>query len=361
MATILKYKVANGFRWRVRWWDENEKQVSKTFDRQAIARDFMVKLENEMREGIYTEPSKIRLSDYLSEWIEAYQDNLAPNTARSYRINIKHITGILGNRMIQKLQPAEIENAYAELGKILSPKSVIYIHTTLSRALSMAEKQRLITRNPCFYVDRPKKDPQSKASFVHPDDIALYLNTFKDSYLYVPVCLALFGGLRRGEALGLQWKDVDFKKGLITVKNNLTYDGLRIPKNGKFRTIPISAPIQKVLIEQRDMQRKSKELLWDKYHRSDYVCTKEDGTILDPSTVSSRFGQILKREGIPHVRYHDLRHTAASLMILEGVDLKTISEILGHSSISITADVYGHVLEEQKRKAVGTLDKYFQI
>ncbi|MBT5419583.1 MAG: tyrosine-type recombinase/integrase [Candidatus Cloacimonetes bacterium] len=109
------------------------------------------------------------------------------------------------------------------------------------------------------------------------------------------------------------------------------------------------------------MQRKSKELLWDKYHRSDYVCTKEDGTILDPSTVSSRFGQILKREGIPHVRYHDLRHTAASLMILEGVDLKTISEILGHSSISITADVYGHVLEEQKRKAVGKLDKYFKI
>ena len=359
MATILKYKTKNGYRWRVRWWDEDEKQVSKTFDRQTLAKDFMVKLENDMREGTYTEPSKIKLNDYLLQWIDGYESQLSPNTARAYRMNIQHISKLLGNRQIQKLQPADIEAAYAELGKTLSPKSVLYIHTTISRALAMAEKQRMITRNPCVYVERPKQDPQSKASFVHPDAIPMYIKTFEDTYLYVPVCLALFGGLRRGEALGLQWADVDMKRGTMTIKNNLTYDGLRKPKNGKYRSVPISAPIRKVLMEQRDKQNKNKELLWDKYYRSDYVCTKEDGTILDPSTISSRFGQILNRDGLPHVRFHDLRHTAASLMILEGVDLKTISDILGHSSISITADIYGHVLEEQKRKAVDKLDKYF--
>ena len=208
-------------------------------------------------------------------------------------------------------------------------------------------------------MDRPKKDPQAKASFVHPDDIPKYINAFKDTYLYVPVCLALFCGLRRGEALGLQWADVDLKRNILTIKNNLTYDGLRKPKNGKYRTVPISAPIRHVLIEQREHQNQNKEQYWENYHRSDYVCTKDDGSILDPSTISSRFGQILARDKIPHVRFHDLRHTAASLLIMEGVDLKTVSEILGHSSISITADVYGHVLDDHKAKAVSKLDKYF--
>ena len=265
----------------------------------------------------------------------------------------------MGNKQIQRLQPAEIEAAYIELGKTLSPKSVLYIHTTITRALGMAEKQRMITRNPCIYVERPKQDPQSKTSFIHPNDISRYIKTFEDTYLYVPVCLALFGGLRRGEALGLQWADVDLKRSILTIKNNLTYDGLRKPKNGKYRTVPISAPIRRVLIEQREHQNQNKEMYWENYHRSDYVCTKEDGAILDPSTISSRFGQILSRDRIPHVRFHDLRHTAASLLIMEGVDLKTVSDILGHSSISITADVYGHVLDDHKAKAVSKLDKYF--
>ena len=357
MATILKYKVADGYRWRVRWWDENEKQVSKTFDRQTIARDFMVKLEHEMREGIYTEPTKIRVSDYLYKWIDSYQSNLAPNTARSYKVNIDHICKHIGNKQMQKLTAIDIESTYAKLSESLSGTSLLYIHRTLSRAFNQAEKQRLIKRNVLDLVETPKKNKEKKSNFVHPDDIPRYLKAFENHYLYPAVCLAVFAGLRRGEVLGLKWSDI--KNGNLIIQHNMTYDGIRPPKSGSKRLVPISAPIERVLHEQKKRQNEEKEKLWEKYYRSEFVVTKKDGTLINPRLLSNTFKRVLKRKGLEVIRFHDLRHTAASLMILEGVDLKTVSEILGHSSISITADIYGHVLEEQKRKAVGQLDKYF--
>jgi len=357
MATILKYKVADGYRWRVRWWDENEKQVSKTFDRQTIARDFMVKLEHEMREGIYTEPTKIRVSDYLYKWIDSYQSNLAPNTARSYKVNIDHICKHIGNKQMQKLTAIDIESTYTKLSESLSGTSLLYIHRTLSRAFNQAEKQRLIKRNVLDLVETPKKNKEKKSNFVHPDDIPRYLKAFENHYLYPAVCLAVFAGLRRGEVLGLKWSDI--KNGNLIIQHNMTYDGIRPPKSGSKRLVPISAPIERVLHEQKKRQNEEKEKLWEKYYRSEFVVTKKDGTLINPRLLSNTFKRVLKRKGLEVIRFHDLRHTAASLMILEGVDLKTVSEILGHSSISITADIYGHVLEEQKRKAVGQLDKYF--
>ena len=358
MATILKYKVENGYRWRVRWWDENVKQVSKTFDRQALARDFMVKLEHEMREGIYTEPTKTKVSDYLYSWIEGYQVTLAPNTARSYKVNIDHICKYIGNKQMQKITAIDIETAYTALGEKLSGTSLLYIHRTLSRAFKQAEKQRLIQRNVLSLVETPKKNKEKKSNFVHPDDIPKYLKAFEGHYLYPAVCLAVFAGLRRGEALGLKWSDI--KNGNLNIQHNMTYDGIRPPKSGKTRIVPVSAPIEHVLHEQKKRQNEEKEKLWDKYYRSEFIVTKKDGTMINPRLLSNTFKRILKRKGLEVIRFHDLRHTAASLMMLEGVDLKTVSDILGHSSISITADIYGHVLEEQKMKALGKLERYFQ-
>ncbi len=359
MATMLKYKTKNGYRWRVRWWDEDEKQVSKTFDRQTLAKDFMVKLENDMREGFYTAPTSIKVKEYLNQWIDGYRTSVSPSTARSYQVNIEHINKYIGSKQLQRLMPMDIENAYKELSQTLNGTSLLYIHRTLSRAFKQAEKQKLITRNIFNLVETPKKSKESKSSFIHPDDLSKYLKAFEGDYLYPAVCLAVFAGLRRGEILGLQWSDI--KNRNLIIRNNMSYDGLRPPKSGKTRNVPISAPIAKILKEQKDWQRKNKELLWDKYYRTDFVITRKDGTLIDPKLLSRRFGEVQKRYNLEPVRFHDLRHTAASLMILEGVPLKTVSDILGHSSISITADIYGHVLEEQKRNAVGMLDKYFTI
>ena len=359
MATILKYKTKNGYRWRVRWWDEDEKQVSKTFDRQTLAKDFMVKLENDMREGFYTAPTSMRVKEYLNQWIKSYASSISPNTARGYQVNINHICKYIGSKQLQRLMPMDIENAYKELSQTLNGTSLLYIHRTISRAFKQAEKQKLITRNIFNLVETPKKSKESKSSFIHPDDLSKYLKAFEGDYLYPAVCLAVFAGLRRGEILGLQWNDI--KNGNLIIRNNMSYDGLRPPKNGKTRIVPISAPIAKILKEQKDWQRENKEKMWSKYFRSDFIITRKDGTLIDPKLLSRRFGEVQKRNQLESVRFHDLRHTAASLMILEGVPLKTVSDILGHSSISITADIYGHVLEEQKRNAVNKLERYFQI
>lgn len=358
MATIQKYKTEKGDRWRVRWRDAAGNQKSKTFDRQRLAKDFLIKLEHETREGSYVEPSTITIKEYLESWIESYKTNIAPNTKRGYRVNIRHICSILGNKPLQKIIPADIETAYMKLGQTLSGTSVLYIHRTLSRALKQAEKQLLINRNPCDFVETPKKNKNFEAGFVHPNDVPKYLKAFKGHYLYPAVCLAMFCGLRRGEALGLQWNDIDWKSKIIHVRHNITEEGLTMPKSGKARTVPLSEAMTKVLKEHRQRQQHFMEKLWNEYYRSDFIMTYDDGTLIKSRALSKNFTSALKKAGLKPVRFHDLRHTAASLMIHEGVELKTISEILGHSSISITADIYGHIIEEKKKQAAQKLDKY---
>lgn len=360
MASIEKYETKNGQRWRVRWRDETGKQKSKTFVRQRLAKDFLVKLEHETREGSYVEPSSITLKEYLETWIESYKSNISHNTERGYRVNIRHICSILGDKPLQKIIPADIEKAYTQLAQTLSGTSVLYIHRTLNRALKFAEKQQLLKRNPCIFVEAPKKNKDFKARFVLPDDIPKYLNAFKEHYLYPAVCLAMFCGLRRGEVLGLQWSDIDWRNKIIHVRHNMTDDGLTTPKSGEARTVPLSDAMAKVLKEQRKRQQRFMEKLWDQYHRSEFVITYDDGSLIKPRALSKNFAAVLKKAGLKPVRFHDLRHTAASLMIHEGVELKTISEILGHSSITITADIYGHIIEEKKKEAAQKLDKYIK-
>ena len=134
---------------------------------------------------------------------------------------------------------------------------------------------------------------------------------------YALRCSQAFGAGRSWACNGATSRTV-----IWSLKNNMSYDGMRPPKNGKTRIVPISAPIAKILKEQKDWQRENKEKMWSKYFRSDFVITRKDGTLIDPKLLSRRFGEVQKRNQLESVRFHDLRHTAASLMILEGVPLK---------------------------------------
>jgi integrase len=141
----------------------------------------------------------------------------------------------------------------------------------------------------------------------------------------------------------------------------MTYDGLSVTKSKKSRPIPVTDHIDKLLGAQSKRQKKYKELMWNEYNKSDFVVTYDDGKLIDPRTFSKRYKSILLKSGLPFVRFQDLRHTTASLLIMEGVDLKTVAEILGHSSIKITADTYGHIAEEHKLGALNKLDKYVPV
>jgi integrase len=376
MATINKYKTPSGSdRWRVRWTDENGKQKSVSFKKGKDARKYLISLEGSLQEGTYVDVTDITLAQYLDDWIASIpvrkrprEKGLAANTIRGYKVNIAHIKRAIGLRKgLQKVTAADIEKAYTELAREpesdekrrpLGGTSLLYIHRVLNQALKRAVRQGLIKSNPCDKVTAPEKNKETVAQFVHPDDVPAYLKTFEDDELYAAVCLAFFWGLRRGEALGLQWKNIDWKKRSAKIIDNMTYDGLGAPKPQKSRTIPITDSVLRILIAQKERQRHFKELLWDKYYKSDFVVTHDDGRPIEPRSMSKRYKAMLNRAELPFVRFHDLRHTTGSLLLMAGVDMKTVSEILGHSSIKITLDIYGHITEEHKREALNTLDKY---
>lgn len=341
---------------------ENGKLIkkSKTFSRQKDARDFLIKIENSLRENSYIEPSRITLREYTQKWLEGKKPSIALNTYIGYKKNITHINDNIGDVPLQKLNEMHIETMYVNLNRKFSGTSILYIHRVLSNALKQAVKMRLITVNPCNFVNPPKKE-KFIAAFYEPDEVRALLEAFKSSYIYITVLLAVTRGLRRSEILGLTWDDIDFKKKQLSINHNLQWskDSWSLEKlktDSSKRIIPLSNFLIHELIEQKNRQKKYMEFLWNNYERTNLVATHDDGRPINPSYLSSLFGRTLEINNLRHVRFHDLRHTAASIMLKDGVELKVISSILGHASISITADLYSHVLTELKNEAVNKID-----
>lgn len=363
MATIKKYQTQDGKnRYRVMWRD-GEKQKSKSFDRFNTANDFKIALEHGKREGSYVAPNKETVKSFLRDWMEIHKEGLANSTVSGYKKNIEYINEYIGSVPLQRLSTAHVEKLYRQITKDkgLSGTYLLYIHRVLSVAMKYACKINLLTSNPCLYATPPKKN-KFTASFVKPEDISKYLDLFRDSWLFPAVALSLICGLRRSEALALQWQDIDFKDGIIRILHSVErIDGefkLKTPKSGKSRNVSVPQSLIDVLKTHKKKQKEMRLLLGEEYKVSDFVVTEDDGTRPDPHYASRFFMRRMNRSNLPRVRFHDLRHTAASLMIMEGIDLKTISEVLGHSSITITADTYVHVLDEAKKKAADSLNKY---
>jgi integrase len=319
-------------------------------------------LENDLRENSYVTPIKITVSKYLDEWFAIHKKSLQPGTVKAYEYNIKHIKDAIGGKYLQRLTPGDIEEMYKNFSQY-SGKTLREIHSLLSIAMKAAVRKKYLINNPCDAVDRPKA-VKYQAAFVHPDDVGKYLSTFDGKWMYPAVALSLFCGLRRGELLGLRWADVDYKHGRIEVNHSVSrIDGknvLKRPKNNRVRTVNMPAGVSEILKAHRKTQLEHQLFLGDEYHKSDFIITREDGAIPAPTYLSKCFTDNVTRAGLKLVRLHDLRHTAASLMIYEGADLKTVSSVLGHSSINITADIYAHVIDEAKKKAADSLDKYIK-
>lgn len=336
----------------------------ETFDKYKQAAAFKTKIENDMLENEFVEPSKQTVREYLTEWLEDYKDEIAYNTYTGYRTNTRHINKHVGNYPLQKLQAHHIEKMYKQLRSTLSGTSIRYIHRTLSRALTLAEKDQLLKKNPCGTVDIPKRTTYT-AAFLDEQEVAQLMEAAKDTDIYIAVVLAVSRGMRRNEILGLRWQDINFAKNNISINHSIRYekgDYIReTPKSEKsIRILPLSDKLKRLLKEQRARQKKNMELFWNDYHKSDYICTYADGKLINPPTFSVIFSRLLKKNNLRHVRFHDLRHTSASLMLREGIELKVVSDILGHSTITITSDLYTHVLDDLKKDVAKKMDSYLR-
>lgn len=371
MGTINKIIGKKKTSYRARYYvtDQSGKRIQKGkyFNRFKDARDYLLNAEHSLRQSVYIEPSKTTVKEYLDEWISSCESSLAPNTVRGYKRNIYHACNHIGHICLQGLTPLNIQKTYKLLSSAvpyphLSGTSLLYIHRTLSRAFSQAEKLQIINHNPFKHVDAPKKE-YYKASYYDPNEVQKLVSKSYKSDIYIAIILAVSRGLRRNEILALRWQDVDFKNKRLNIDNSIYWEKgnwtLSKTKSVKSkRSLPLSPKLLLELKLQKQKQIKYKESFWNEYYKSDFICTYKDGSLIQPGSFSNIFIRLLSEYNLRHIRFHDLRHTAASLMLSEGIAMKVVSDLLGHSSISITADLYSHVLDDLKKEAASIMDKF---
>lgn len=313
-----------------------------------------------LQQGLPLANDVITVEQFLDKWLE---DSARPNvrslTYESYeRIIRNHIKPELGRIKLAKLAPHHIQSLInKKLEEGASPRYVQYIHAVLRGALGQAYKWGMIHRNVAKLVDPPRVR-RAEVIPLTPEQARAFLETAKGDRLEALYCVALALGLRRGEALGLKWEDINFETGTLRVNHSLQWPKgggwvLVEPKTARSRrNIRLPQVTLTALIKHRKRQVKERLLVGDRWEDFGFVFTTGKGTPLMGWNVAKRsFKPLLKKAGLPDIRFHDLRHTAASLLLAQGVQPRVIMETLGHCSISLTMDVYSHVMPIMQKEA----------
>lgn len=299
----------------------------------------------------------ILFSDFMLRWLEVIKPTIAITTYSSYSNMVKGVivpyfkkTGIT----LCGLKATDIQAFYMEQLKRVKPNSVIHYHANIHKALKYAVKIEMISSNPADKVERPKKD-RFIGSFYDSEEVQNLFEAAKGTKLEIPIFLGAFYGLRRSEALGLKWDAIDFQNNTITIKHTVTscnIDGKRVQvaqdttkTKSSMRTLPLVPVFKDKLLALKEQQKEHKRVCGKCYDKRylGYVCVDEMGTLISPQYLTTAFPKLLEKNGLRHIRYHDLRHSCASLLLANGVPMKQIQEWLGHSDFSTTANVYAHL------------------
>lgn len=303
-------------------------------------------------------------TDYLTRWLQIARSTIAVTTYSSYDGLLQ--SAILPwfkkkNVTLRQLTAKQIQDFYTAQLKRVKPNTVIHYHAVIHRALKYAVKTDLIPMNPADKVDRPKKN-SFQPGFYDKEEINQLFVAVEGTIVEAPIKLAAFYGLRKSEVLGLKWDAIDFDRNVITVRHTVTACTL----DGKYtviardttktkssrRTLPLSPPVRAMLIRLKAEQAENRRLCGNCYCHDyeGYICINEVGQRILPNFLSDNFDRILRVNGLRHIRFHDLRHSSASLLLANGVPLKNIQEWLGHSDFSTTANIYAHLDAASKQE-----------
>lgn len=378
-AGFISLGFRNGKRWRKKieaptLADLNEKITAAKRDHQL---------------GINIAPERQTVADFLKDWLENVKADVRPSTFISYHGHVhNHIIPALGRYQLSKLRAQHIQafkrQKLAEVMKSgpgvprkikegeprpeprqLSARTVQYSLVVLRMALQEACKLDLIPRNPAVLVDYPAVANEEIRPFT-PEEAKQFLEAAKGNRLEALFSVALALGLRKGEALGLQWPDIDFEAGTLSVRRAL--QRLKMPgeKKGRLvvsepkrrsrRTINLPQVALSALAEHRRRQEQERSFAGDQWQETGFVFTSSIGTPLEPRKAAKEYTTILEAAGLPVIRFHDLRHTAATLLLAQGVHPRVVMELLGHSQIAITMNTYSHVIPALKKEAANQMD-----
>ncbi|MBQ6207244.1 MAG: site-specific integrase [Oscillospiraceae bacterium] len=339
------------------------KQIQKSFSgkTQKEVLDKMRAAAMAVSDGTYQEPSKLTLGQWLDIWEKEYLLGKKDSTRSSYGTIIRvHLTPAMGALKLQSLAPHHIQSFINGLSDSLEPSTVHNIHMVLHYALAKAVKLDYIPKNPAAECELPRL----KRKEIHPVDVAAFLEAAKGDKCELLFKVDVFTGMRRGEIAGLTWKCVDFRKGTISVSQQLQKRKggyyFTTPKNGKSRVITPAPRVMEYLKEQKRKQTEDRLLAGPLWQDLGFVFTNEVGNHLDFNMIDTRFKKIAIAIGAPEARFHDLRHTYAVNSIRAGDDIKTVQENLGHASAAFTLDVYAHVTEEMRKDSASRMEAFME-
>ena len=308
-------------------------------------------------------PSKTTLAEYLGRWLQDYaKPNLSPRGFERYQgIITKHLIPDFGSIILTQLKPEHLQKHYtAKLNEGLSARTIRYHHAVIHKALQTAVKWGLVIRNVADGVDVPRARRNEMQTWDE-DDIITFLEAAKDSHYYALFHTALFTGMRRSELLALQWRDIDFHQIHINRSLHQLRDGSYVftqPKSVKSRrTIALSPSSVLTLTEHKERQEGIRAMLGTLLKNDDLVFSTPEGKPLRPNTISRAWTMLAARAGVKVIRFHDARHSHASLMLKQGVHPKIVQERLGHASIQMTLDTYSHVAPGLQQAAAESFDK----
>lgn len=358
-----------------------KKYVTRTFrGSERDADRALAKLVTEVSKGEYVPPSHETVAQYLEFWLENYAKiNLRLRTFESYHMIVReHIIPRLGHLPLDKLKPEHLLKYYKEKlanGKLdrrknptkqpLSARTVRYHHRMLHKALGDAVKWGKLKTNPTDQVD-PPKPIRAKLNVLTPEQVAAFLAVAVQDRLYPLYLAALSLGMRRGELFGLRWQDVDLEASTVRVVQQLVKPGLKpifgpTKSEHSRRLVKMPAELAQELRKWRIRQLEERLHFGSEYVDYDLVFCQPNGRPLDHgSTDRWSFKPLLKEINLTGVRFHDLRHSSATLLLSQGVHPKIVQERLGHSSITLTMDTYSHVVPSMQNEAAFKWDEFRQ-
>jgi integrase len=329
------------------------------------ADDKLIEILGAIKRGVYVDPSRTTVTDYLEQtWLPAIRATIKPTTYQLYETVVSAYIKPhdLGGMRLQEVRGAHLNALYAKLGESgrkngqpLAPKSIRNVHTLLYSAFRDAMKWDLLARNPAEAADPPIVPRKAPAHWTA-DRVGAFLEATADDRLAPLWLMYASTALRRSEALALRWSDVSLEHGRASIHRSLAFiKGQPLftePKTpASQRTVPLPTETVAVLKAHRKRQAAERLAAGELWQDLDLIFALEDGSPIPPGRVTKTFVRAVKRAGLPHLAPHGLRHTFATVALEAGVLTKIVTDILGHSSVAITADLYSHTTEPSTRDA----------
>ena len=351
----------------------NKTKVNKAF-REVVAQYEQEFWEEQERGG--RPPADIPVYDYLVSYLKRVEPELQKNTIVSYRSmtngKIRRYFQRRPQLTVGNLKPQDIQDFYQTLfADGVVANTVIHYHALLRRAFQQAFKDEMIDANPFDRVGRPRKNKFHGENYSE-EELLTLLHLARGDVIYPAILLAGAMGLRRSEALGVRWSRIDWEKRTVLLDTKI----VEYRENGKKkvepveemknkssrRTLPLPDPVVEMLQVQKEHREVYRKMFQGSYNTQylDYVCVNQLGELLRPSYVTDHFRELLEKYGLRHIRFHDLRHTFASLLINQDVPLINVSNFLGHSDLSTTANIYAHLDKASKQASAAVISDILQ-